>query len=80
MKLAQYDIIAEKKSVNPILLLDDIFDRLDTTRVANLVALVSDDKFGQIFITDCDGERMAKILEQGGKEYKIFNIKNGEVE
>lgn len=77
MKLAQYDIIIENRYSEPILLLDDIFDRLDAQRVTNLISIVSDKKFGQIFITDCDGNRVENILKNETKEYKIFNIKDG---
>ncbi|MEG0499613.1 MAG: DNA replication and repair protein RecF, partial [Rikenellaceae bacterium] len=80
MKLAQYDIMARAKSSKPILLLDDIFDRLDSDRVKALLELVSDDKFGQIFITDCDRDRIFRVLENQNSEYRIFEITNGVAE
>lgn len=80
MKLAQYDMMTKAKGEKPILLLDDIFDRLDSSRVAALLEIVSDEKFGQIFITDCDSERIFRILRNQTQEYRIFEITNGEAE
>lgn len=80
MKLAQYDIMVKMKNSKPILLLDDIFDRLDSDRVRALLKVVSDDKFGQIFITDCDSDRIFRILENQSSEYRIFEIINGEAQ
>lgn len=80
MKLAQYDIISAATSSKPILLLDDIFDRLDSNRVSELISIVSDERFGQIFITDCDGGRIEEVLIKSTNEYKIFTINNGIVE
>lgn len=80
MKLAQYDIMSKHKGFKPLLLLDDIFDRLDGSRVEALLALVSGDKFGQVFITDCDGERITRILCGNDDKYRVFNVKNGEAQ
>lgn len=76
MKLAQYDIMARRSKLKPILLLDDIFDRLDNSRVESLLSFVGSEKFGQIFITDCNNERMDRLLNSQKSEYKIFKIKN----
>lgn len=76
MKLAQYDIMALHSKKKPILLLDDIFDRLDNSRVESLLSLVSSDRFGQLFITDCNSERMDRLLGKQESDYKIFRIKN----
>ncbi|MBQ9362856.1 MAG: DNA replication and repair protein RecF, partial [Bacteroidaceae bacterium] len=61
------------------ILLDDIFDKLDATRVENIVKLLLQPTFGQIFITDTNREHLDKILEQTHGEHKIFLVKNGEV-
>ena len=74
MKLAQFDYIREHKNINPILLLDDIFDKLDNSRVSNIIKLVSDNHFGQVFITDTNADRINLLLKQANKEGKNFNI------
>ena len=79
LKLAQYQIIAEQTGKTPILLLDDVFDKLDESRVAELISLVSGNTFGQIVITDCSHERMERLLESCGAEYKLFDVTYGKV-
>ena len=79
LKLAQYAIIAKRCGEKPILLLDDLFDRLDENRVERLISLVAGDDFGQIVITDCNGERMQGILDRAKCSYKLFNVTYGEV-
>ena len=66
LKLAQYAIVAEACGEKPILLLDDLFDKLDAGRVEQLIRLVADDAFGQIFITDCNSLRLKSILDKAG--------------
>ena len=68
LKLAQYTIVAEAKGERPILLLDDLFDKLDAGRVEQLIRLVSDDAFGQILITDCNPTRLRPLL--GGRRHR----------
>lgn len=80
LKLAQFDFIKEISGMNPILLLDDIFDKLDSSRVEQIVKLVSDDQFGQIFITDTNREHLDIILEKIGTGYRIFNVNSGQIE
>lgn len=77
LKLAEYTILAEHCNERPILLLDDLFDKLDMRRVAQLLRLVGGDIFGQIFITDCNKHRLQSTLNEAGAEYKLFNIQNG---
>jgi DNA replication and repair protein RecF len=81
LKLAQYlmlvDVCEGKK---PILLLDDIFDKLDALRVEKILKLVSDDRFGQIFITDVNRDHLNGILSGIGCDYKVFDIKDGTVQ
>ena len=80
LKLAQYRLLKESCGKRPILLLDDIFDRLDAVRVGRIISLVSDDdKFGQVFITDVDRNHIDGILEGAGCDYKVFTVQDGEV-
>ena len=64
-------------AVRPILLLDDLFDKLDAGRVEQLIRLVGDDGFGQIFITDCNPTRLRTILDKTGDDYSLFTVENG---
>lgn len=78
LKFAQFDFIRSLNNVKPILLLDDIFDKLDSGRVEEIVKLVSDDHFGQIFITDTNREHLDGILrEAGGEDFRIFVVDKG---
>lgn len=77
LKLAQFDFLRRKGGETPILLLDDIFDKLDRNRVEQIVNLVSGENFGQIFITDVNRDHMDWILEQADKEYRLFEVKDG---
>lgn len=79
LKLAQYDIVSQRAENRPILLLDDIFDKLDMQRVEQLIDIVSDDKFSQIFITDCNKVRLESVLSGKGRNYTLFNVTDGEV-
>ena len=79
LKLAQYTIVAREKGEKPILLLDDLFDKLDAGRVEQLIRLVSEDSFGQILITDCNPTRLRTILDKAGGEYALFTVGNGAV-
>ena len=78
LKLAQYDFLHHTGTgTRPILLLDDIFDRLDAQRVERIVNLVSGDSFGQTFITDTNREHLDKILSLTSQDYKLFYCENG---
>ena len=79
LKLAQYALVAQAKGEKPILLLDDLFDKLDAGRVEQLIRLVSEDSFGQILITDCNPTRLRTILDKAGGEYALFTVGNGAV-
>ena len=79
LKLAQYDILAARHEHRPILLLDDIFDKLDMQRVRQLISLVSDSRFGQIFITDCNKVRLESVLESNAQGYTLFTVQEGRV-
>lgn len=74
LKLAQFQFIKEQSNVTPILLLDDVFDKLDDHRVSQIIELVNNDEFGQIFITDTHPERTENIVKQSNKPYTIFNL------
>ncbi|MFN7116970.1 MAG: DNA replication/repair protein RecF [Saprospiraceae bacterium] len=77
LKLAQYEILRREKKMQPLLLLDDIFDKLDKTRVSQLLKLLLEKSFGQIFITDTDEHRVTEIVEQLNTPYQKFKIDNG---
>ena len=62
-----------------MLLLDDIFDKLDHTRVERLMKLVSDQFFGQVLVTDTDIERVEKIFSESNLECKVFQVEEGDV-
>lgn len=79
LKLAQFDIVKANTGLMPILLLDDIFDKIDDTRVAHLMNLVSQHNFGQIFITDTHLERISTIFKDFGEEVSLFTVDKGKV-
>lgn len=80
LKLAQFDFLRRTAGNNtPLLLLDDIFDKLDSSRVEQIVRLVSGDDFGQIFITDTNRDHLDKILQGSGFNYKLFSVEGGEI-
>ncbi len=79
LKLAQFNFLKRTHNLSPLLLLDDIFDKLDSNRVKKIVELVSGETFGQIFITDTNREHLDSILLQLGKDSVIFNVENGKV-
>ena len=74
LKLAQFDFIKSKSNVKPILLLDDIFDKLDDLRVEQLINLVNNDHFGQLFISDTHEERTEEVVKRTQQSYKIFKL------
>lgn len=74
LKLAQFDFIKSINKANPILLLDDIFDKLDEQRVAHIVALVAQNELGQIFISDTHADRTEKVVRESNQTYKIFKL------
>ncbi len=67
------------KKFKPILLFDDIFDKLDDSRVQSIISLVSENNFGQIFITDTQKQRIEKIFKEVNIDHKIFAVDNGKV-
>ena len=89
LKLAQFEYLKSKREERgerreergeaPILLLDDIFDKLDARRVEQIIGLVAGEQFGQIFITDTNRDHLDKILSQGHFDHKLFHVSEGEV-
>ncbi len=79
IKLAQFEYMRLVKKFKPILLFDDIFDKLDHKRVNQIIELVSEDNFGQVFITDTQPERIEAIFDKVNIDHKIFFIENGTV-
>jgi len=80
LKLAQYTLLQQAKGFKPLLLLDDVFDKLDDKRVEKLMQMVSDHNFGQVFITDTGYNRVKQIFENMQVPVKLFKITQGEVD
>ena len=74
LKLAQFEFLKKQSGVKPILLFDDIFDKLDETRVAKIIEMVNSDTFGQLFISDTHPERTETIVKSTHQSYRIFNL------
>jgi DNA replication and repair protein RecF len=77
LKLAQFNFLVQKSHSVPILLLDDVFDKLDAKRVEQIIALVARAEFGQIFITDTNRKYLDEILSGMNHDYKLFQVENG---
>lgn len=78
LRLSQYEFLRQYSGVQPILLLDDIFDRLDGTRVENIINLVASSRFGQIFITDTDRTYVDQMIRRcGTDDYQLITVSNG---
>ena len=74
LKLAQFDFIKSQSNIKPILLLDDIFDKLDDLRVEQLINLVNNEEFGQLFISDTHKQRTEDVVKKANQPYKIFEL------
>lgn len=79
LKLAYYSFLTHNKGYKPLLMLDDIFDKLDNQRIRRLLEMVSKDNFGQIFITDTDKDRIIRIFKEIGVVCKLVEVENGNV-
>ncbi len=77
VKLAQFEYTRSIKGFKPVLLFDDIFDKLDDNRVHQIVRLVSENSFGQVFITDTQRSRIEKLFEEVKIDHRIFEISGG---
>lgn len=79
LKLAQYEFLSRNKNLKPILLLDDMFDKLDHHRVSQLMELISGEEIGQAFITDTNPDRIQELLQKVNRQAKIFRIDQGKI-
>lgn len=77
LRLAQFEFLKQLSGITPLLLLDDIFDKLDANRVANIMHIVSRSDFGQIFISDTNRQHIDETIEAVGSDYRIFQVENG---
>ena len=77
LKLAEFQIISQRKGLKPLLLLDDIFDKLDDERIRKLMTLVADKTFGQLFITDARAGRTREVLKESGIRAQLFQVEGG---
>lgn len=77
LRLAQYDFLREATGLRPLLLLDDIFDKLDAGRVERIMGLVASEGFGQIFITDTNRTHLDEIMSRTGGDYRLWRVEGG---
>jgi len=80
LKLAQYSFLNHQNGFKPLLLLDDIFDKLDDQRVTKLMQMISNHDFGQVFITDTNVSRVKNIFNEIGVDIRLFKVKGGEID
>ncbi|MEM1322031.1 MAG: DNA replication/repair protein RecF [Bacteroidota bacterium] len=80
LKLAQYDFLRQEKNIAPLLLLDDIFDKLDSQRVKQLIDLLMEQNFGQVCITDTHNHRLKEVIEAYQTAHKLFRVDKGQVQ
>lgn len=78
LRLAQFEFLKTASGCTPLLMLDDLFDKLDPERIEKLIEIILSDGFGQIFITDAHDERLADLLRAKGVRFRKFTIQNGE--
>jgi DNA replication and repair protein RecF len=76
LKLAHFDLVRKRKGFPPMVLLDDIFDKLDDFRIERLLKLIREDEFGQLFITDARPERTTAILKNAGMDASFFKVEH----
>ena len=79
LKLAEFSFLKMKKGFVPLVILDDVFDKLDKIRVERLVKLLFKNEFGQVFISDTDKDRVLRIFRDAEVNYKIFEVKKGDI-
>ncbi len=77
LRLAQFDFLKSMCGQTPLLLLDDIFDKLDANRVGNIMRIVSEPAFGQIFVSDTNRQHLDETIDAVGSDYRIFSVDNG---
>lgn len=78
LRFAQHEFLTKSIGRKPLLLLDDIFDKLDSVRVERIIEIVGGEEFGQIFITDTNRKHLDDIMRRTGHDYKIWSVENGE--
>ncbi|MFT6815288.1 MAG: DNA replication and repair protein RecF [Sphingobacteriales bacterium] len=79
LKLAEFQYLKKHCNKTPLLLLDDVFDKLDNHRVSALMKLVSGEEFGQIFVTDTDRKKLTEVFKSIDEKMKLFEVEQGEV-
>ena len=79
LQLAKFSVLHEKKGTKPILLLDDIFDKLDENRISRLIELMTNNQFGQVFITDASNNRVRNFIKDISMKIRLITIDNGEI-
>ena len=77
LRFAQYDFLTRATGRKPLLLLDDIFDKLDAKRVEKIIEIVGSDEFGQIFITDTNRKHLDEIMSHTGPDYRMWSVADG---
>ncbi len=77
LRLAQYDFLSRSTGMKPLLLLDDIFDKLDALRVERIIALATRPNMGQMFITDTNRDHLDQIMRRMGGDYRLWEVENG---
>ena len=77
LRMAQYEFLHEATGLRPLLLLDDIFDKLDASRVERIVEMVTGENFGQIFITDTNRTHLDEIMSRTGGDYRLWSVEHG---
>lgn len=80
MKLSLYHLLADRKKISPILLLDDIFEKFDDSRVSQLFKILSEMHQGQVFVSDTNEDRIKRVMNMTGKKYEIYQVNEGNVE
>jgi len=79
IKLAEFSFLKRVKGFVPIVILDDVFDKLDSNRVQKLVSLLFNENFGQVFISDTDKKRVESIFKEANVDYKVFEVEEGKI-
>ncbi|MDE6100536.1 MAG: DNA replication and repair protein RecF, partial [Paramuribaculum sp.] len=77
LRLAQYDFLREASGLRPMLLLDDVFDKLDSSRVERIMTLVTGNSFGQIFVTDTNRKHLDEIMSHTSGDYSMWSVECG---
>ena len=79
LKFSQFELIRKEKNQAPLLLLDDLFDKLDESRATNILHIISENGFGQVFITDNNEKRIENFIGETQKDFRHFTVMDGNV-